>query len=79
MQKLHVEDAIKKAKNFPGPNRYEMRDHFKVRQGEIACNSRQYSMGRKLDYMKQQLKEKQLVPGPGTYNSTEIMEMGKTS
>ena len=54
MQKIHVDAIIRKEKeeHSPGPNRYATKGSFNLRAGEIACTSRQFSMGVKLDYLK---------------------------
>ena len=53
--------------NLPGPDRYAEANFFGRRQGEIACDSRQYTMGIKIDKLKQRLKTEKKLPGPGYY------------
>ena len=54
MQKFHVDEIIKKAEDgpMPGPADYERHHSFGRRQGDIACESRQYTMGKKIDKLK---------------------------
>ena len=80
MQKVHVEQAIKLSKaQGPGPDRYATKDHFGLRQGEIACTSRQYSMGKKIDHMKHFMRETAQKPGPGAYTTINRSDMGQAA
>ena len=62
---MFVDEIAKNATNLPGPASYEKVNYFGKRQGEIACDSRQFTMGKKIDDLKRRLKNERRLPGPG--------------
>ena len=69
IKKVFVEEAIKNAQELPSPDSYASPNYFGKRQGEIACDSRQFTMGKKIDDLKTRLKKEMVSPGPGYYNA----------
>ena len=67
MEKLHIDKIICDTERHaePGPDKYENKNFYNRRPGEIACTTRQYSIGIKLDHMKTKLKNARAIPGPG--------------
>ena len=68
MKKLHVDEILKKGDvNNPGPERYLNNKFFGNKQGQLECDSKQYTMRKKLGAFERHLAREAKLPGPGSY------------
>ena len=56
MKKLHVDEILRKGdENLPGPDKYLNNKFFGNKQGQLECDSKQYTMRKKLGAFERQL------------------------
>ena len=72
MKKLHVDEILKKKdENLPGPDRYAKKDTFGIQSESVK-----FSMGAKLNHFDKELNREKAKPGPGSYNSIDMVGAG---